>query len=1116
MNTSNVGFRTIGAKLVGLVLAALAVSALITATLVGWSDARRQTAAETERLDRTAAVIGALAADAVEAQDPSGSFKALRAISQMPEITYGRIQTLEGGLLAETGGGVRLESDVSTGDGQGASVWSVLNTGTLRSQVPVVWQGRPVGTITLLADVPGVRSRVLGSIAITLLGVGVAGLVGLIVALRMGQRISSPIKRLALFADRVRQTQDYTAEPDVVSDDEVGDLADGMRAMLEGLRDRDRRIADHVASLEKTVAERTADLTVAKAAAEAANAAKSDFLAVMSHEIRTPLNGILALSELLSRSDLAAKPRRYAEVIHSSGKSLINIINDILDFSKVEAGKLDFENIDLDLDQIAGDVAGLFSARAAEKNLDLAVYIDPHLGQFRGDPTRLQQILANLTNNAIKFTETGGVTLSITPLPGGEGDVLFQVVDTGPGIPQDKLEGLFEAFSQADQSTSRKHGGTGLGLAICDRLVRAMNGRWVLSTKEGQGSSFGFVLSLSASDRSADPWPDFSPQFGVSLSGTAGLTIAAMERLLGDLRIGQVSPAQANIHVVADLGQDVTFTASDPTLKPWRQPIPLRPRDWVVGLHRLAGGQNADAVSALTDGITEIHYPNARVLVVDDSEVNREVAGEALAQLGVNVAFACDGLEAVRRLRSERYDLVLMDGSMPVLDGFQATQQIRAEAAEQGRARTVILALTAHVIGTAASAWQDAGMDGVIHKPFSLADLQAALHRYCADHAREQSASVGASQPVEVDETLFDPDIQADLARMAETGRKDFVERVQSLYATNAPLRMADIRNAMASDDKAAVGRAAHALKSMSLSLGARAVAGAASQLEALAREGANLTTAVEKLEVLVPLTLDGMGLGIATTSTVAVQPAIVAAIARGELHLVYQPMMDRGGAFAGKAEALVRWTNADGVAQSPADFIAPLEKDGSIRHLTDFVLARAVKDMAERPDLQISVNASATEFQQPDFADRVARALASENMDGARLEIEVTETAILDTAAAQPTLDRLARLGVGVALDDFGSGYTSLHALRELKFSTLKIDGSFVDRCLDDTASAAIIHAVISVGRSLGMKIICEGVETQDQYLFLRTAGVHMIQGYVYSRPVAFCDLPRAAGLAA
>jgi EAL domain-containing protein (putative c-di-GMP-specific phosphodiesterase class I) len=226
--------------------------------------------------------------------------------------------------------------------------------------------------------------------------------------------------------------------------------------------------------------------------------------------------------------------------------------------------------------------------------------------------------------------------------------------------------------------------------------------------------------------------------------------------------------------------------------------------------------------------------------------------------------------------------------------------------------------------------------------------------------------------------------------------------------------------------------------------------------------------------------------------------------------------MMDRAGGFSGKFEALVRWTTADGLSRSPDEFVPELEAAGVIEHLTDFVLERSMQVVGARGDVRVSVNASASEFQRADFPERVRAAAERAAFPLQRLEIEVTETAILHIDQARPTLEKLADLGVGVALDDFGSGYTSLHALRELRFSTLKIDRSFVCRCVDDTASAAIIHAVIAVGRSLGMEVVCEGVETQEQARFLRTAGVHLIQGWVYARASAFADLPAAGAAAA
>jgi signal transduction histidine kinase/EAL domain-containing protein (putative c-di-GMP-specific phosphodiesterase class I)/ActR/RegA family two-component response regulator len=1127
---------SIGRKLIALVLASLAASFTVTAAVSTWIDVRRQADLESERLTQTARVIGSLAADAVEAGDRGGAFTAVRSVSQMPGISYGRIVASNGALLAETGAGARLLSDANLADdGSGLSLWSVFSTGSIQVSAPVVSRGQEVGTITLFSRTPDLRDRVLATVWTTLAGALIALCAGLIVAMRMTRRISNPIVALAQMVRKVDRSHDYSAQADIAADGEVADLVAGFNTMLSSIRERDARIAAQVEGLEHEVAARTEELSVAKDAAESANAAKSDFLAVMSHEIRTPLNGILALSDLLAKSDLPQRQQRYADVIAKSGKSLLSIINDILDFSKVEAGKMELEAVELDLSEAAEDVASLFAAKALEKGLDLACYVDPRLPPIQGDPTRLRQVIANLLNNAIKFTETGGVSIEIEPDAAAPSHLTIAIRDTGPGIPADKLPTLFEAFSQVDQSTTRKYGGTGLGLTICDRLVRAMGGEWRLSSELGQGSVFAFSMPFIAAAEVV------APQAGpagwtLSIGQVGQETAAAIGRYVQALGGRVASPDETETAVTgsdetpAPLGLVVCASEAEVEGVAARWPNacimvkPIRRQDLLAALSDLSEGRAPSAVHQAADAGGEIHYPCARVLVVDDSEVNREVAVETLGRMGVKPELACDGLEAVEALRLGPYDLVLMDGSMPNLDGFEATRRIRDDEAQSGQTRTPIVALTAHVVGAGAEAWKTCGMDGVVHKPFTLDDIKRVLAQFCAPMAVEATAAPVLPAPEPAPEAapavfapggdLFDKEVVAELQSMADAGRSDFVHRIQTLYIDNAPLKLAEALAAFEADDAEAAARAAHALKSMSLSLGARAVARQASAIETAARSDAALDRAMLlTLAELVDQTIRQMPGGGAAPPSLTDQ--LEQAIAAGHIGLAYQPLVDRTGAFSGKVEALVRWTDPTAGPKAPDAFIPELEACGAISRLTDFVLERAMTELADRPEIQVAVNVSASEFRREDFTGRIQRALAANDFPMHRLEIEVTETAMLDVPEARRSLEALRAIGVRVALDDFGAGFTSLHALRDLRFSTLKIDRSFITTCCDDTASAAIIHAVIGVGRALGMQVVCEGVETAEQSEFLRIAGAHLRQGYFHHRPCPAHALPAQVGMA-
>lgn len=1098
--------RSLKTKLVVLVLAALSAAFIATAAVTAWLDTTQQARLETDRLTQTARVIASLSAEAVAREDRSGAFDAVRAIAQMPSLSYARLETPDGDVLAETGSGARLMSDVRL-DGQGeAGLWRALTTGSIEVTTPVLYAGRPVGRLTLFGETPELRGRILAALAPSLLGTLAATFIGLLVALRMARAISGPIVALAARVRVIRQTQVYADVDNIRAEGEVGDLMAGVNAMMQGIRTRDLEIADHVRNLEQKVATRTAELADAKQAAEAANAAKSDFLAVMSHEIRTPLNGILALGDLLGRGELPVRERRYAEVIAASGRSLLHVINDILDFSKVEAGKLELEAVEFDPVELVEGVADLFAARAADKGLDLAAYVDPSIGTLVGDPSRLRQILSNLLNNAIKFTAQGGVLIVVRPDDPGVG---FEVRDTGPGVPQAVLPTLFDAFTQADQSTTRLHGGTGLGLAICDRLVKAMGGEWKVTSTLGAGSTFAFSAPLAVSR--ATPCLDLAGQaVGVGQVGFAtGASLRAYVEAFGGVVVAAGESRQA---ILGDADPqrplDVRVTGQADATEPDVVVKPVGRSTLLAILQAFQTGRRPD-ISWIADGpALATVYPGVRVLVVDDTAVNREVARESLERLGADVTTAEDGLMAIDLMSVETFDLVLMDGSMPVLDGFEATRRVREAEAATGRPRALIYALTAHVIGSAADAWKSADMDGVVHKPFTLADLAAVLDRHLPERrASAALTSVRAAQTSE-NQALFDPVTRAELMAMGAEGPDSFVARVEGLYRDNAPLRLAELRSALDVADREAASRAAHALKSMSLSLGAQAVATLAGEVERAARAGEPAAGAVKTLEQTLAATLKAMGGGAAAGDSCSIAQALAEAIEDGRIRVAYQPLFTPKGVFGGKVEALARWMLEDGGWRAPAEFVPALEAAGRLHDLTDFVLTQALGDVRQWEGVVVSVNAGADEFQAPGFAARIAQALAVSGVQAAQLEVEVTETAMLDRAGASTALTELARLGVSVALDDFGAGFTSLHALRDLTFRTLKIDKSFIDDCCDDPRSGAIIHAVASVGRALGMKVVCEGVERPDQAEFLRIAGAHLLQGYLFHKPAPASEI--------
>jgi two-component system sensor histidine kinase BarA len=1115
-------------KLTLLVVIAISIAVSIVTAVSTARDSRREAAQQTEHLEAVAKVIASLSGEGAAQRDPGRAFTAIRAIGAMPEVLYARIETAEGGLLAETGEGVRLDSDVKATNGKSAPFLATLSSRTVEVSAPIVYARKPVGRVVLLGRLDGVAGRLGSSLLIGLVAALTAAGLALMVAWRLQRGISGPILALTDAMAKVQADHDYQRTADIAADDEVGDLVTGFNAMLGQIRDRDTAIARHMAGLEQTVAERTADLSAAKDAADAANSAKSDFLATMSHEIRTPMNGIMVMAEMLAAGDVPPRQRRFAEVIAKSGSSLLAIINDILDFSKIEAGKLDLEAAPLDPSEIADDVCSLFWERARSKGLDLAAYVDPAVpAVIEADAVRLRQVVGNLINNAIKFTETGGVFVEMTA-PAHD-RLRVAVHDTGIGIAQDKLGGLFSAFTQADQSTTRRFGGTGLGLAICKRLVETMGGQVMVRSQVGKGSVFGFEIPVTVLT-AAKPWPKLDGAVSVAIPEPS--TRTAMRRYLD----------RAGLTVVDGPGVlTVTVPGTTPALADKATPVicvgeygdgapaqlqregradavlvqPFRRRDLEDMLRAWTAGRPlAEAVEQRveTERASLPSFAGARVLIADDSAVNREVALEALSRLNITAQVACDGRQAVDAVLAERFDLVLMDGSMPEMDGYEATRTIRRHEAETGGQRLPVVALTAHVVGAAAEAWREADMDGVLHKPFTLALLAQTLGGFLTARgvAEAPAAAPAVAAPAS---DLLDPVVQGELAAMAAAGRADFVARVRTLYRDNAPAAAAMVAEQAAAGDAVEAARAAHALKSMSLNIGARAVAELAARIEAAGHAGARIEqSAAHELQSVLAATLavlDGEPAPVEADPELALVADLVHAAGRGEFYMMYQRQVSRDGHDLTGVEALLRWRHPVRGEVSPADFIPVAERHGLMRPITQWVLAKAMEETAGLEGLSVGVNASAVEFGDPHFVSDIAALLARNGFDPARLEIEITETAILnDGEVVRSSIARLHELGVRIALDDFGVGYSSLSHLRMFPFDKLKIDRAFITDCTAGVAAATLVHAVVSVGRALGMKVVAEGVETPEQQTFLKLAGVHALQGYLFGRPERIEDL--------